>query len=327
MANETGKQRLLLLAKMLFEQTDDDAGLTMPDIVDTIQAQGVPAERKALYRDMEALRLAGFDVRSRPGKPVQYFLANRPFSHSELLLLLDAVQSSRFITKRQSDALVRKVRAMGSQRQAAGLEKRMHVGGRIKSKNESVFNNVDAVQQAMAAKRKISFTYVGYDCSMKVKLRHGGKPYELTPVQLIYSDGFYYLVCFSDKYEDFANYRVDRMRSIRILEARATRHALIATFDADEYERRVFGMFSGSSVRAVLRVQEHAMNAVVDRFGKDAHVEEIGDGIARVSVTAAATPVFFGWVSQFAGQITIESPAGLRQGYAEYLRGLLRDYQ
>ena len=143
----------------------------------------------------------------------------------------------------------------------------------------------------------------------------------------MYSDGFYYLVCYSEKYDDFANYRVDRMCDICVTQQRATRNARIATFDADEYDRRVFGMFSGSSVRAVLRVRESAMNAVIDRVGKDARVSDMGDGTARVSVAAMATPVFFGWIAQFAGQITVESPSSLRQGYAGYLHELLQDYE
>lgn len=150
----------------------------------------------------------------------------------------------------------------------------------MKSQNDSVFRNVDVIQEAIAAKRMLSFKYTGYDCSARVQLRHDGQPYTQTPVQLMYSDGFYYLVCYSEKYDDFANYRVDRMCDIHVTQQRATRNVRIATFDADEYDRRVFGMFSGSSVRAVLRVRESAMNAVIDRFGKDARVSDMGDGTA-----------------------------------------------
>lgn len=327
MAKEVSKERLLALLKIMFENTDDEQGLMLEQILEELEAAGISAERKALYRDFEALNNAGIEIQRQRVKPVRYFLAKRPFTKSELLLLIDAVQGSRFITARQSTSLVRSIKSLGSKHQVKGLEKHVHVGGRVKSQNDSVFRNVDVIQEAIAAKRMLSFKYTGYDCSARVQLRHGGQPYVQTPVQLMYSDGFYYLVCYSEKYDDFANYRVDRMCDIHVTQQRATRNARIATFDVDEYDRRVFGMFSGSSVRAVLRVRESAMNAVIDRFGKDARVSDMGDGTARVSVAAMATPVFFGWIAQFAGQITVESPSSLRQGYAGYLHELLQDYE
>lgn len=327
MAKEISKERVLALLKILFQETDDQQGLTLEEILNELEAAGISAERKALYRDFEALRKVGIEVGRQRCKPTRYFLAQRPFSRSELLLLIDAVQGSKFITARQSASLVRSVKSLGSKQQVKGLEKRVHVGGRVKSQNDSVFRNVDAIQEAIAAKRKISFTYVSYDCSARMKLRHGGQTYVQTPVQLMYSDGFYYLVCYSDKYSDFANYRVDRMRNIVMTDERVVRNALIATFDANEYDRRVFGMYSGESALVTLRVKESAMNAIVDRFGKDAHVDNMRDGTARVSVPVMGTPVFFGWIAQFAGQITIEKPEAMRKEFAAYLRNLLGDYE
>lgn len=327
MAKEISKERVLALLKILFEKTDDQQGLTLEQILGELESMGISAERKALYRDFEALRKAGIEVGRQRCKPTRYFLAKRPFSRSELLLLIDAVQGSKFITARQSATLVRAIKSLGSKHQVKGLEKRVYVGGRVKSQNDSVFRNVDTIQEALAAKRKISFTYASYDCLARMKLRHGGQAYVQTPVQLMYSDSFYYLVCFSDKYGDFANYRVDRMRNIAVSDERATRNALIATFDANEYDRRVFGMYSGESSLVTLRVKESAMNAIVDRFGKDVHVDNRGDGTARVSVPVMGTPVFFGWIAQFAGQITIEKPVALRKEFAEYLQSLLGDYE
>ena len=203
----------------------------------------------------------------------------------------------------------------------------MFVGGRVKSQNDSVFRNVDAIQEAIAAKRKVTFTYASYDCSAHLRLRNKGQTYTQTPVQLMYSDGFYYLVCFSDKYNDFANYRIDRMRNIGVSDERASRNAAIATFDVNEYEQRMFNMYAGESLQVTLRVKESAMNAIVDRFGKDVQVDDAGDGTARVSVVVMGTPVFFGWVSQFEGQVVIEQPTSLRKTYANYLRSLLESYE
>lgn len=327
MAKEISKERLLALLKILFEQTDDQQGLTMEEILSALEDAGISAERKALYRDFDALCKVGIEVSRQRCKPVRYYLAKRPFTRSELLLLVDAVQGSKFITARQSASLVRVIKSLGSKSQAQGLEKRVFVGGRVKSQNDSVFRNVDAIQEAITAKRKVTFTYASYDCSAHLRLRNKGQTYTQTPVQLMYSDGFYYLVCFSDKYNDFANYRIDRMRNIGVSDERASRNAAIATFDVNEYEQRMFNMYAGESLQVTLRVKESAMNAIVDRFGKDVQVDDAGDGTARVSVVVMGTPVFFGWVSQFEGQVVIEQPTSLRKTYANYLRGLLESYE
>ncbi len=327
MAKETGKERLLALAKIFMEETDEEVGLTTGAIIALLQQRGISAERKAIYRDIAALRDAGMDIRKYERAPVEFALARRQFSRSELLLLVDAVQGSRFITKHQSDALVESIKELGSKRQGRGLDKRVFVGGRVKSQNDSVFGNVDVIQEAIAAKRKLRFCYASYDCAKRLVLRHGGHVYEQTPVQLLYVDGFYYLVCYSDKYDDFANYRVDRMRRIIIADERAVRNARIATFDATEYEQRVFGMFSGESARVTLAVEERAMNAVIDRFGKDVQVKDWGDGTARVSVTVMETPVFYGWVAQFNGQVAIDGPRAVRRRFAGYLRDMLAAYE
>lgn len=327
MSKEAGKERLLAVAKLFMEETDEEVGLTTGAIIELLEENGISAERKAIYRDIAALRDAGMDIRKYERSPVEFALATRQFSHTELLLLVDAVQGSKFITKRQSDSLVKSIKTLGSKRQARGLDKRIFVGGRVKSQNDSVFRNVDVIQEAIAAKRKLRFFYASYDCAKQLKLRHNGQAYEQTPVQLLYVDGFYYLVCYSDKYDDFANYRVDRMCRIMVTESRAVRNARIATFDAEEYEQRVFGMFSGSSVSVSLLVEERVMNAVVDRFGKDVQVGDLGDGRARVSVPVMETPVFYGWVAQFNGQVVIEQPRQVRDRFAGYLRDMLAAYE
>ena len=162
MAVNRQKLKLLYLMRMLQEETDSEQGLTMTQILERLEEEGVTAERKSVYRDIEALREFGLDIRTYQRSPVEYALENRDFALPELLLLVDAVQSSRFLTQRKSDALVRSVKQLASVRQRALLDKRLHVEGRIKSQNESVFHNVDRIQEALARRRKITFLYFQY---------------------------------------------------------------------------------------------------------------------------------------------------------------------
>ena len=206
MAVNRQKLKLLYLMRMLQEETDSEQGLTMTQILERLEEEGVMAERKSVYRDIEALREFGLDIRTYQRSPVEYALENRDFALPELLLLVDAVQSSRFLTQRKSDALVRSVKQLASARQRALLDKRLHVEGRIKSQNESVFHNVDRIQEALARRRKITFLYFQYDAAKKKILQHDGAFYTETPVQLIYADGFYYLVAYNEKHGALAHY-------------------------------------------------------------------------------------------------------------------------
>lgn len=322
------KQRLklLYLLRTLYEESDEESGLTMPQLIDRLAERGISAERKAVYRDLEALRAYGFDIVTLPRRPVQYALRGRLFSQAELLLLVDAVQSSRFLTKTKSDALVRSLRTLASKQRARELARHVHVEGRIKMQNESVFYNVDVIQEALAKKHKVSFRYFKYDEAKEQRLQREGERYLETPVVLTYVDGCYYLVTYNDKHAGFATYRVDRMQSLMVSDAPATRNEAIATFDIGSYEARVFGMFMGEPMLATLRVHADAMGAVIDKFGRDVDATTLGEGWARVRVHVMEAPPFFGWLAQFGSLVVIEGPERLRKAYGAHLRGILEDY-
>ncbi len=321
------KMKLLYLMRMLTEETDSERGLTMPQILEKLEEQGISAERKSIYRDIEALREFGVDVRTYQRAPVEYAVEDREFAFAELLLLVDAVQSSRFLTQRKSDALVKGVKKLASTRQRKLLDKRVHVEGRIKMQNESVFYNVDRIQAALARRRKVSFLYFKYDVHKNKVLQHQGERYVETPVQLVYSDGYYYLVAFNDKHDGFAHYRVDRMDGIEVTDEPAQRNERIATFDPFELEGRAFGMYGGASVSATLRVDSEAMGAIIDRFGKDVPSFPMDDGTTRVTAVIMESPAFFGWLAQFGSRVRVEKPKALADAYCCHLQEVLASYK
>ena len=325
------KLKTLHLARLFYERTDEGHGLTMPEIIEALEELGVSAERKAIYRDIDTLRAFGMNIAKIPGRPVSYALTNREFSEAELTLLVDAVQNSRFLTTTKSNQLVKSLKKLGSAHQAAGLSKNVHVEGRIKSQNESVYRIVDVVQEAIRLKRKIDFCYFSYNVEKQRVLRRDGKRYRVTPVALIYSEGFYYLVAYDDKYADFTNYRVDRMTALKISDEPSTRNAAIAAFDVNAYQSRSFSMYRGAKRNATLLVKESVMDSVIDRFGKDVFVSPAAPpaGAAkderwtRVSVSVMESPPFFGWLAQFGGGIVLEAPSELAKAYARHLETTL----
>ncbi|WP_165048707.1 MULTISPECIES: YafY family protein [unclassified Adlercreutzia] len=330
---EPQKLKLLHLARMFFQETDEDHGLTMPQILEYLQERGITAERKAIYRDVDALRSFGLDIVTLPRRPVEYALATRRFSKAELLLVADAVQSSRFLTKTQAASLMRSIKALASKYDAKALSSHVHVEGRVRTQNASVFRNVDVIQEALRTRRKITFHYVKYDVHAKEQLQHGGDAYVETPVALIYSNDFYYLVVHNEKHAGFAHYRVDRMRSLICLDERAVSNEATRAFDAGEYLSCAFGMYHGKRQPMTLLVHERAVSGVIDRFGKGVAItpaRDVGGGEgawARVSTPVMQSPALFGWLAQFGGLVRVEGPRELARAYAAHLEEALAAYR
>ena len=320
------KLKLLYLARIFEEETDDNHGLTGPQILARLAEYGMHVERKTLYRDIQCLIDYGYDIQKYQRAPVEYGLASREFQESELYLLADAVQSSRFLTKRKSDALIKSLGKLGRKHVAEDIRKHIHVEGRIKTQNESVYYNLDAIQRAMAAKRKVEFLYFKHDQNKNRILQRNGETYCETPVQLVYMNDCYYLVAWNDKHEGFTNYRVDRMLHIDVSHEKATRNERIAKFDVAQYEQRTFDMFNGEAVNVTLLVKESAMSAVLDRFGKNVATTPVGGDAARIHVTVMQSPTFYGWLATFGNEVTIESPASLKDSYCAYLKSIVASY-
>lgn len=323
MAANRQKLKLLYLMQMLMEETDAERGLSMPEIIARLSEQGISAERKSLYRDIEALREFGLDIRTYQRAPVEYAIGKRDFELNELVLMVDAVQSLRFLSERKVNSLVNSIKGLASSSQRKTLNRQLHVEGRIRSQSESVFSALDCINQAIAEKRKINFTYWDYDVNKNRVPRKDERTYCETPVRLIYSEGNYYLAAYNDKHACISIYRIDRMAKTHLSHEAASRNEITANFDVTQYENRSFSMFGGKAVPVTLIVAKEAMNAVVDRFGCDVHTVTVDADHARVSAMVMLSPTFYGWLTQFGSKIQVEQPRELIDGYREHLRMIL----
>lgn len=323
-ARNIQKLKLLHLYRMLERETDAQQGLTMAEILVRLEEQGIAAERKSIYRDIETLREFGFDVRTYQKSPVEYALVREGLSLSEIALLVDAVQSSRFLSERTSKRLVAGIKSVVSEREQAALDRRVHVQGRIKRQSESVFRNVDIVHEALQARRKVQFVYFKYGPDLEPVLQHEGQAYVLTPVRLVYSEGFYYLVTYSDAHKDFVTFRLDRMRQLQVAEEPATRNSAIANWAFANAGLQSFGMMDGKVVKPTLRVREGFMDAVVDRFGTDVQPRPTSGGCAEVRVAVNKSPQFFAWIAGMDGGITLAGPPSLVEEYHAWLLKLAK---
>ncbi len=319
------KLKILYLRTILEEETDSEHGLTMRQLIEKLAEYGVTAERKSVYRDLEILKEFGMDIQTFQRNPVEYGLGRRDFSISELMLLVDAVESSRFLTEKQSNTLIGNIKSLASNAQREKLDKQIHVVGRIKTKNRSVFSTIDTIHQAIQEKKKINFYYYKFGPDKERILQHGGKPYLLTPVKIVYAEGFYYLTAYTKKYDDFSHYRIDRIEKITVSNEPADRNERIANYTFNENEYQLFGSFGGEAVSVVLAVKADKVDIVLDRFGSEVMLSKEKDGIVNAYVTVSKSQQFYGWIAGLDKAVTIASPASLVQEYREYLQKLIND--
>ncbi len=325
--NNKQKLKLLHLMDILRTETDPEHGLTMPQLIEKLAEQSLPAERKSLYRDIEALRDFGMDIRTLRKQPVQYCLAERDFELSQLTLLIDAVQSSKFLSDGASRALVKSIKLLASTSEQDALDKQVHVHGRPSRQNQSDFIAVDKLQDAIADKRKVSFRYFKYDANKTRVARRAGADHLVTPMNLTYSDGNYYLVAYSEDDKEIRNYRVDRMEYIEKSKEPAEHNELISSYDPEEIGKCAFSMYDGKRITAKLRVNADLMNVVIDRFGKDVSSKAVdGGSAAEVHVTVRESPVFYGWLAMLGTGVEILTPKSLREDYRVWLEDISSKY-
>lgn len=324
------KQKLLLLQRLLLSQTDEDHGLTAEEIIRLLSRQGIAAERKSLYNDLDTLRDCGMDIicTRKDGRTV-YFVGERDFQLPELKLLVDAVQSSRFITRNKSEQLIRKLEQLTSRHQAKQLQRTVYVWGRAKTTNERIYLNVDAIHTAIAQRKKVAFHYFRVGPDRRKIPRNGGKEYLVSPYALSWGEDNYYLIGHYPKY-GVTNFRVDRMEKIRVVEEPAfpAREAAGGNeLDLSQYSMRTFGMYNGPLRQVELQFDDRLAEVVLDRFGDNAFIACSDNGTFTATVRVKVSPIFFGWLMNFGTQAKILAPADVARQYAQAAREVARLYE
>lgn len=317
------KTKLLHLARMLLRQTDEDHPLTVAQIIEALAREDIKAERKSIYDDLEALRLFGLDVQCRKGKTPGWFIGSREFELPELKLLMDAVQSSRFITQKKSDALIRKLESLASLHQAGQLQRQVYVSGRIKVMNESIYYNVDKLHTAIAAQKAITFKYFDYDIARQKVFRREGKRYVVSPYGLIWNNENYYLVAFDHANRDMRHYRVDKMTEIAVTCLSREGKEQYPDFQLAQYGQKHFGMYSGPEWKVTLRGRRDKAGLVWDRFGQDVILVPDGEDHFTVTLPVVISPQFFGWLMGLDGSLTLTAPKEAVQAYRQKLSAAL----
>ncbi|MGI6150924.1 MAG: helix-turn-helix transcriptional regulator [Christensenellales bacterium] len=316
------KLKLHYLEKILREQTDENHSLSIAEITERLAAYGILVERKTLYADLECLQLAGLDIHVTKGRCNRYALVSREFELPELKLLVDAVQSCRFITEKKSRALIRKLEGLTSVHEAKRMARQVFIYRRVKSSNESVYYTIDALNTAISSGKKVRFRYFEYAPNKRRRLKNNGAYYVVSPHALCWDDEYYYLICTYPVREGFTHFRVDKILDISLLDEPSENPE---DFDPAEYSRQTFSMFGGPECQATLRFENSLIGVAIDRFGSDIPVRPDGDHfITYINVTKS--PTFYGWMFQLGNQAEILAPDDLREGMLQHVCAVARLY-
>lgn len=321
------KTRILELYRFLLRESSEEHPLTVAEIGEHLEAIGMPANRKTVMDDLHALSDAGVDLLSARGKGGGYFIGAREFESAELKLLIDAVQSSRFISESKSRALIGKLLGQTSRHEEKHLGRSVYVAGRVKSENTELFYTVDVIHTAILSDRSISFLYYDWTEAHRQEARHGGKRYLVSPCMLSWDNEFYYLLAYDGESDSLRHYRVDKMRKIRSEDTPRQGRALWERIcqNPAAYENELFGKFAGEETTVLLSVDRSLAGVIVDRFGEDLPFLSDGDGAGtfRVSVKVRISPVFLSWVMQFGARMRILSPESVRREMRELAQKIL----
>ena len=319
--------RTLYVMQILLRYSDENHSISSNEIVRHLKDYGVSAERKAIYTDIDILVKFGLDIETIPN--VGYYVNSRQFELAELKLLVDAVQSSKFITQMASRNLIRKLESLTSEQNAVQLQRQVFIRNRLKSGNTSIYYNVDKIHEAISLDQQISFKYCQWTTKKRLSMKKDGALYIVSPWALTWSSENYYLVgCIeTDEVAEVRHFRVDKMKNIALLEADRIGREVFKGFDLPAFAKKTFGMYGGHDYMVTLNCSNDLVGVIIDRFGREVPIIPDGEDRFETKVLVAVSPQFFGWITGIGSGVRIAGPNEVVREYYEYLRELMGQYE
>ena len=328
MAVQSRQKQKLLTMKRLFEmKTDEEHSFTGAKLIEILGTMGIKAERKTIYDDIKTLCDSGMDIVTvKDGHSNAYYLGDRVFQQEELFVLADAIASSRFLTKKKSQELIKKLQMLTSEYKGKQLRRQIHVDSRVKNFNEQIYYSVNKIQEGIFDEKEIRFKYTEFNPDKKQILKHGGEFYTVSPYSLVWENENYYLVCFCNKHEKICRYRVDRMLNVEVAETAAKKLT-----DEEKTEvlnmQTIYGMYGGKIESITMQFENSLANAVIDKFGMNCHPHRNSDDTFCLTADVQIAPTFWGWFFQFGSRAKILAPDTVIEQAQEYLKEISDNYK
>ena len=312
-----GKLRPFYVLRLLYEQTDESHPLSTGEIVDLLDVKyGIKTQRTRIPQDVDALERFGFEIWRQKSQSTSYYFDSRLFELPELKLLIDAVESSSFITEKKSAELIQKLTSLASPFKASTLAKLSEVGGNPKQGNEQIYYIIDTINAAIESGCKISYQYYTYDMFKNRVLRHNGEKYVFSPYDLAWDGKFYYAIGYSEKYHSISNIRIDRIAHTPEIMPEPGR-PIPEDFDLNEYKRTMFRMYNGTRMNVELVCDASVMDAIIDHFGEEVDIGLVDENTFSVSAETAVSHVFYSWLFGFGGKVRLTEPREAVEQYAD----------
>ena len=308
--SDNQKLKIFYILDYLQQNSHEEHPVRAAELIHMLDRQhNIRCDRKTVYSDIAALMDYGVDIVTKSGKNGGYFIASRNFELSELKLLIDAVQSSRYLTEKKSRELIEKLCKECSVHDARLMKRNVLVSGRVKSMNETIYYSVDTIQEAIAENKQITFRY--FDWGIDGKRRYREKDYQASPYGLCQDSEYYYLLAHSDRH-GVTSYRIDRMSDIALSSADRTPCPELTGKALIEHANRLFHMYSGDAVDVKMRFHKDLTNVVIDRFGNNTILIPDGDDHFVFTVRVAVSPMFLSWVIGFGKKARIVYPESVK---------------
>ena len=327
MAVQSNKMKTLYLMQSLLQRTEEKHMMSANELAAALQEYGLKAERKSIYADIEALQGYGLDIVQQKGSNPGYYVASRNFELPELKLLVDAVQSSKFITTKKSAELIKKLENMASKYEAQQLQRDVFIYNRPKTDNETIYYNVDQIHNALHSNAKISYQYAEWTTQKELQLKKNGALYLVSPWALTWDDENYYLIAYDEAADCIKHYRVDKMQNIVMLEEPRVGKEKFLDFDLAAFAKKTFGMYGGYDENVTLLCHNSLVGVMLDRFGQDVPIVPVDEKHFYAKPLVAVSQQFFGWVTGLGNMVQITGPDNVKEEYKAYLSKIIMNYQ
>lgn len=320
------KLKMLKIWEILCQETDENNPMESTVLLDRLESLGIPCDRRTLYKDIEALNDNGYEVLCNRSKRNEYYVLDRKFDNAELHILIDAVQAASFITEGKTEELVSKIAGLSGNCKAEVLKSNTVAFNTVKNTNEKIYYSVNEIITATYEKKKIEFYYFTYDTKHQRVYRRDKQKYVVNPYATIFSNDSYYLLCYDDKHEGIAHYRIDRMDSVKILDEPITKRPELKAFNVKKHKKQVFNMFAGESTSVTIRIAPSLIDAMYDKFGSSVKMKETPEGEIELSVEVQISPAFIGWCVSFGTRLRVVSPTNVVEQIKAEINKLQEQY-
>lgn len=299
--------RTLWVFRYLWEQTDDEHPATIADIIAYLETQGITVkDYRVIQADIADLVAMGIDVVEDRSRHYEYSIGTRHFEVPEVKLLVDAVQSSRFISQKKSKALIKKLSTFVGPQDANVIKRQLYVDQRFKATNESIMRIVDSIQDAITGNIKVTFQYFDYSPEKKKIARHDGAYYIVSPYSLIWNGDNYYMVGHSEDKGQVQKFRVDRIDHLTVVDEPRIKPP--KDYNVGDFFSQEFSMMSGKETEVELLVENALMNNIIDHFGESVKTEIADAEHFKARVTVGLSSTFYGWLFASQGKIKLIQP-------------------